>query len=850
VDVERHRRAKAIFAEALEMEAGPREGYLDQACAGDAALRSEVESLLAAAGKSDGFLDAVRLPPIPAQSLSPALGGPDVSVEPEPRTRIGPWRLVREVGRGGMGSVYLVERSDREYRGVAALKLVKRGMDTDFILRRFRAERQILASLSHPNIARLLDGGTTEDGLPYFVMEYIEGESLTEHCRSRNLPLRDRIALFRTVCGAVQFAHRSLVVHRDIKPSNVMVDTGGAVKLLDFGLAKVLDPERGGDSSYLTVAGIGIFTPEYASPEQVKGEAITTATDVYSLGVVLYELLAGRHPFRDEAADPAELLRLVREADPFPPSAAARSGEPDAKRRSHQLRGDLDTIVMTALRKEPGRRYATVEKLSADLGRHLSGLPVSARPDTLVYRTGKFIRRHRLGVGASLLVALSLVAGLSAAVWEARIARQVAATSRKRYTDLRSLANALITDLNRDFERVPGATAARAALVKRAVEYLDRLSADSGGDVGLKRDLAAGYEQLADLQGGPNTSLGDREGAIASYRKALTFRESIAGGPEATVADRLALAKTLAGLSAVLPASAEMIDVARRAVAIGETALQEAPADTKVRRSLAILYHGLAGALSEQGDYRGALDPRRREVALFDDIASATPRDANALRNAALGHKYLAGQFEKLGEFDEAERHFRLAVDFDNRQTAIEGGSFRARLDLAHSLGGLATTLMAKKAFEPALEASRRGSALSAEVAAADPGNAVALIAALRAECRTGTVLTEMNRLDESAALFRTLAGRAEALVAKGTARRDSSLLLAQVYGDLGTVLARQSERPADAARREILRRAARNALRRSEQTWVRLDAEAALPAWERENLDGVRRLLQSLAEP
>ena len=841
---ERFRRAKEAFQAALERPPEERASYLTEACAGDAELLSEVESLLSSAATGDGLLDSAQLPTLPPPE---AFEEPEAGTPAAPR-RIGPYTVLKEIGRGGMGSVFLAERSDREYRGQVALKLVKRGMDTDFILQRFRAERQILASLNHPNIARLLDGGTTDDDLPYFVMEYIDGQYLTEYCDARHLGVRERIELFRTICAAVQFAHKSLVVHRDIKPSNLLVTPDGVPKLLDFGLAKVLDPAKSGESFYQTVAGVGIFTPEYASPEQVRTEPVTTATDVYSLGVVLYELLSGVHPYRRPGTGPAELIHAILEVQPAPPSLAATFAAGDPwKRRSGELEGDLDTIVLMALRKEPERRYATVEQLSDDLRRHLEGLPVSARADTLVYRAGKFVRRHKIGVAASLLVLLSLAAGLGVSLWQARIARRNAAVAERRFADLRSLANVLIVDLNRELERLPGATPARAALVKRAVEYLDRLAADSRGDVGLARDLAAGYEQLADVQGGANVSLGDRAGAIASLRKALVLRESVAASPSATTEDRLALAMTLGGFASHEPNSAESLALSRRAVAIGEAAISEKPADPKVRRRLGILYSDLAFALSGQGDYLGALEPRRRMVDLFDALAAETPSDANALRNAALGHKYLAGLHQQLKELDKAERHYRTAVSLDERQVALEPASHLAQLDLAFSLNGLASILLARLDFPAALEVSRRSASLSAEIAKADAGNTVALTAAVRAERRTAIILREMGRLAEAEAGFRSLVGRLEALVARDTAPRTFTILLAEVYEDLGIVLLVGSESASDPARRDALRTGARNAFRRSITIWEPIEAGGSLTAHERDTLARVRKRQQEL---
>jgi non-specific serine/threonine protein kinase/serine/threonine-protein kinase len=647
----------------------------------------------------------------------------------ETRRRIGPYTIVREIGRGGMGSVYLAERSDREYRGLVALKLVKRGMDTEFILNRFRAERQILASLNHPNIARLLDGGTTDNGLPYFVMEYIEGEHLTAYCRSRNLSLRQRIDLFRTVCSAVRYAHRNLVVHRDIKPSNLMVTEDGAVKLLDFGLAKVLDPQKSGESFYQTVAGVGIFTPEYASPEQVKGESITTATDVYSLGVVLYEILAGSHPYRDFAADPAALLSAVCETDPPLPSVAAdRKPGPDGKRFGQELRGDLDTIVMTAIRKEPDRRYAGVGRLSDDLGRYLDGLPVSARADTLVYRAGKFVRRHRIGVAATLLVSLSLVAGLTISIWQARVARRNEIIAKRRFDDVRKLARTVLLELHDRIKPLPGSTPARQELVKTALEYLNGLAAEAAQDRELLRELGEAYVRVGDVQGGvAQGSLGDTPGALASYRKALAIREALGSGTGAEPADRDALAESWEKMSDVLwltGDNAGSLIAARRALAIVDDLLRAAPDDPVRKEKVARALHILADAQEETGDFAGAVTTSRSEARLYEDVSAARPDDLKARSKVLVGHYQIGVALLMGGDPTAALPELRRAVEISDLLSAREPGNTDYRRFEAFAQMQLGIALARTHAWEAAHAAFVRSRTAFETILAADPQNA------------------------------------------------------------------------------------------------------------------------------
>jgi serine/threonine-protein kinase len=316
-----------------------------------------------------------------------------------------------------MGVVYLAERADGQFQQRVALKLIKRGMDSEEIHQRFLAERQILAQLNHPHIARLLDGGVSAEGQPYFAIEYVDGTALTAHCDARRLGVEERLQLFLDVCDAVRYAHQNLVVHRDLKPSNILVTTEDEVKLLDFGIAKLLGPEQRGEPG-LTQTGLRVMTPEYAAPEQVLGEPVTTATDVYALGAILYELLTSRRAHRLESYTPQEVERVICEVEPQAPSAMTSGA------MVKRLRGDLDTITLNALQKKPERRYPTVEQLASDINRFLGGLPVTARPDTWRYRATKFVRRHRVGVVAGAAIAVSLIAGLAGTIWQARVAAE------------------------------------------------------------------------------------------------------------------------------------------------------------------------------------------------------------------------------------------------------------------------------------------------------------------------------------------------------------------------------------------------------------------------------------------
>lgn len=541
MDATRWEKTKDLFTLVLEQPAESRLSFLHQECRDDPAMLEEIESLLVAHDETEQLIERRDYG---AASIFDTVG------ERSEGRSLGRYQLVRELGRGGMGTVFLAERSDGEFKQQVAVKVVRRMFADAELTRRFRRERQILASLNHPNIARLLDGGVSPEGEPYLVMEYVEGERIDHYCEKHGLATDQRLRLFLSVCVGISYAHRNLVVHRDIKPSNVLVTSDGTPKLLDFGIAKLLDEDHAGEQ---TETRFRAFTPDYAAPEQIKGGPVTTASDVYSLGVLLQNLLSGGHqcvsgqpgePVHPDAGiwrgDTSELKTIAANLRTNQESKQESGSTVRRKFASEELKN----IIALARRDELTRRYGSVAELADDVQRYLDGLPVRAQRDSFTYRTGKFVRRHKLGVSAAVLVALSLIIGFGAALWQAQVARAERVRAERRFADVRRLSNVLLTDIAPKIERLPGATDARQALVVESLNYLDSLAQEAGGDLVLQAELAAAYEKVGDLQGNPaNPNLIDSEAALKSYQKARAIRLALLAHTPADLGQRLNLAE-------------------------------------------------------------------------------------------------------------------------------------------------------------------------------------------------------------------------------------------------------------------------------------------------------------------
>jgi eukaryotic-like serine/threonine-protein kinase len=644
-------RISALTAGALEQPEAERAAWLDRECAGHDNLRREVDSLLAADARAGRFLEKAAIAePGAAEAVdATARGWTTLAAE----QRVGPYRIVRELGHGGMGIVYLAERADAAFEKQVAIKIVRGGLASEPAVARFADERRILATLEHPGIARLLDAGVTSDGLPYLVMEYVDGIAIDEYCDTAKLSLQERLELFRRVCAPVQYAHQRLVIHRDIKPRNILVASGGTPKLLDFGIAKLLEQDGSGTLTQMTIRA---FTFENASPEQVRGEPMTVASDVYALGVLLYRLVTGERPYGPVSNNTA-LFRAICETPPIPPAVAARDGT------HFSISAELEWVILKALRKEPERRYESVEQFAEDVRRLLVALPVLAAPDSRRYRAGKFVARHRLGVIAGMLLILSLVGGLAATLWQARRASQQRALAEARLQDTRRLANAMVFELNDALEA--GSTSARSLLLTRAAEQLDALAAAAPSDAVLANELATAYHRLGDVLGGTAGShVGDRKTGLVNHRKALAIRRAQAEAAPGDLEARDRLADSLMMTAYAEDDVEPSFELAHAAVAVAQSLVTAQPSEIRYIRRLASAHYTLGSQYRSIGDTPHALQSFEAATPLFEQIYKVAP-DADLRANLALCHKRLGAILVDREQYAAALTHLATAVDLD-----------------------------------------------------------------------------------------------------------------------------------------------------------------------------------------
>ena len=776
-DVER------ILATVIDLPENDRGARLDELCGDRSQLRAEVEPLLAAHRNAGTFLKVDTEVNSELYACASLTG-----------RQVGSYRLLDVIGSGGMGTVYRAERTDGQFQKQVAIKVVPAAIHSPELQRRFSSEQQILASLEHANIARLYDAGISADGVSYFVMEYVDGVPIDQYCDSHHLRTKERLKLFQTVCESVQYAHQHLVVHRDLKPANILVSADGVPKLLDFGVAKILDPWRSGLVE-ATHSLLNPMTPGYASPEQARGEKLTTASDIYSLGVVLYELLTGlpAQPVSGKSLD--EAIQIITETEPPKPTTAIRSNK--GVRNSvpaPELSSDLDAIVAKAMRKDPRQRYASAQEFSEDLSRYLEGMPVLAHRGSLRYVVGKFAARNRTGVLVALIAVILAIGGGVLIVRQGRIAERERARAQRRFDDVRSLAKSLMFEVHDSIKDLPGATPARKLLVSRASEYLDSLSREAGDDAGLERELAAAYERLGDVQGNPElANLGDPVGALASYGKAATLRESLLKTRSNDSATKLDLSGTYFKIGTCRDTSGDLsgaLSNLQKARTLAEESGLDRQ-DPSLVDALAAAHWAIARVTREQGNLPAALEGYRTAVALRESARVTDPAQKADFRIR------IAGSYREIAEVLRQQKQYAAAVDAARQTVTIWEGA--AEKDANNStlrqwVGAgydqLGICLEDSGQLNQALDSFRKGREIFQKAMARDPTDINASRITGFMDVEVGRILVKrgnpsaaLNLLNEALQIFKNLAKSSP----------ESSYLsdnFANVYSELGMTYA------------------------------------------------------------
>jgi serine/threonine protein kinase len=638
--------------------------------------------------------------------------------------QIGPYRVVEKVGDGGMGEVFRAERSDGLFTQRVAIKVTRSLIGDSELRRRFVVERRILASLNHVNIVRLLDGGTTEQGQAFLIMEYVEGVPLTQHCRDRGLPLDQRLQLFCLVCGAVQYAHQHGVVHRDLKPANIMVTAEHVPKVVDFGVAKLLEGNAGSGLT-TTNAVPGPLTPNYASPEQIRGMAVTTASDVYALGVILYELVTGVRPYETQGLPLERMIEVVLREQPVKPSAARLDPERPVPFARDRLAGDIDAIVMKAISKDPAERYGSAGELAGELARWLAGDPVLARAPSTAYVLGRIARRHKRLVAVAAVALLAVLTATGIALWQWRVARAEQARAERRFEEVRRLSNAVIFKIHDAVEGLPGSTPVRRMIVDEAIGYLERLDAESSDDPTLRVELSAAHRQIGSILGRVGAAnLGDRDGALKQYERA---RELIRPLLTDTAPFNVVLAMVDADLAAgaILNAQGDRekgVGLIREAVELANGYRKRHPDDTAGAGLQARSYFGLAVVLPTDE----AIPVWLQTLDYYETLLSILPEDQQTQRNVALVGKYLGSIYESTDP-KAALKHYARSLELDERRLNAAPDDQRVWFDAAISFSNVASVSELQGDNDTAERLFTRSLELRERLAKSDPNNAAAV---------------------------------------------------------------------------------------------------------------------------
>lgn len=796
---ERYKKVKTIFERALDLPSSHRTSYVESVCDGDDEMRRAVETMLKSDTEGDSFLDSS-----PVDSVCKLFD----DKEPPAPTRVGQYEIIREIGRGGMGAVYLASRADDQYRKQVAIKLVLRDRENAMVLERFRRERQILANLDHPNIALLLDGGATPEGLPYLVMEYVEGQPIDEYSDSHSLNTIARLRMFLSVCAAVQHAHQNLIIHRDLKPSNILVRKDGTVKLLDFGIAKLVNPQQSPTGKPLdkTATSMRMLTPEYASPEQVKGDPITTATDVYQLGVVLYQSLTGHHPFAfksraavmqmllsDEPQRPSDAVTRVIEESSLDgtknilrtPESVCSTRERNPQTLKRKLIGDLDAILLRALAKDPVKRYSSAEQFADDIRRFLNDDPVQASGSSLSYIGRKFLKKHKTGAAATGFVAASLIVGSAVATWEAHIANKERAKAEHRFQEVRRMANSFLFEVHDAMAPLAGTTAARQLVVRKAMEYFDSLSKEASDDPTLQRELATAYQRVGDLQGNPNSAnLGDTTGALANYKKALAIRDELLKANPKNPDARKDLASSYEATGDLLVTTGNTtaaLENYQRSRMLLEDLYKELPDDKPTKTLLVKSYQNVIGLLSAAGDSTRAIELSRTALQLSEELLAADPTSTEARRNLSVAYSRYGQVMDRMGDPAAALQNLQKALDIHMKLVAEGKDTAPLRRELSVIYEDIGRGHASRNDLGQASENYRKAQALRKELAASDPKNAQAARDLGFIEMRMGDMFEHANQKSLALENYKRALETFQTLAANDTsnvlARRDMALI-------------------------------------------------------------------------
>ena len=841
-------RVREVFDAALARPAEKRAAAIAELCGGDATLAAQVRTLLDAHEESGDFLEH---PPWDGEATAP----PDHRLEAG--DRLGPWRIVDVLGEGGMGVVYRAVRDDGAFDREVAIKCVR--VESAALHARFDAERRILADLDHPGIAQLLDAGTTPDGHPYFVLDLVDGVPIDRWCAEHAVPLRGRLGIFVEVCAAVSFAHQRLVLHRDIKPSNILVTQAGEPKLLDFGIAKLLDPATGGErATTLTAPGLRAFTPEYSSPEQLAGEPLDTSSDVWSLGVVLFRLLTGRAPYGGPTL--ARITEPHERSSVLPPSAsdalrATRVGD-DAPAgaswpiRPREMRGDLDVILGRALEPDRARRYRTVAELEDDLRRHLDGRPVLARAPSAAYLLLRFARRNRVAVVTAALSAVGLVAAAAVSLRQASVARRQRDLAARRFADVRELANKFLFDMHDAIAGTAGTTEARELLARTGLQYLDRLAAEAGDDETLQREIARGYDRLGLLQGAMQVSnLGQTAAGLESFEKASALRRRML---ERGIADDDLLrevAQGELGLAQALLTAGRLREAPRHsalALEQGERLAADRPNDREAAIDLghALAIHGYAVAVA--GELERALPYLRRAVSVLEPLqAGAEPGD-RGVRAYTLAVQRLALALGELPDGSgraEALEILPRAIAIDRRALAADPNRADRRRDLSRDAGLLAQILAEEGRHREALDGFREVERVLEEEIRLDSADRMARrnLGAVRSRMARSLVATD--RVEEALAIVEPMLDLLEADLAVDADNVMLKVTVGELATRLGEALVEQARR-APAGARAASRAAAGPTLERAIEILRPLVEDGTLTGEDAAVLDQARAAL------